>query len=87
MPINVRKAAVNLAVICFFGLSIVTMLRGLSPFTCCKRAIIGAVLVYIAANITVRLINIILIDAMVTKQVEDHGNSENRQKRKETAGR
>lgn len=80
MPINVRKAAINLAVICFFGLSVVTMFKGLSPFTCCKRAIIGAVLVYIAASIAVRLINMILIDAMITKQIEQGSDSEHRNK-------
>jgi hypothetical protein len=87
MPINVRKTAVNLAVICFFGLSIFTMLSGLSPFTCCKRAITGALLMYIAANIAVRLINMILIDAMITKRMEQFDNSENTQKGKDRAGR
>lgn len=76
MPLNVRKASVNLAVICFFVLSIVTLLSGLSPFTCCKRAITGALLVYIVSGITVRIINMILIDAMVTNQMEQPDNSE-----------
>jgi hypothetical protein len=80
MPINARKAAINIAVICFFILSIVTLLSGLSPYICCKRAILGAVLVYVASNIAVRLINMILIDAMVTKQMEQLSNSENAKK-------
>ncbi|MBN1974888.1 MAG: hypothetical protein JW787_14705 [Sedimentisphaerales bacterium] len=87
MPLNVRKIAVNLAVICFFILSIVAIVSGLSPFTCCKRAIAGAVLVYVAAGITVRLINMILIDAMITRQMEQLGNSEIAAKRKDKAGR
>lgn len=87
MPINVRRASVNISVICFFSLSIVTLLSGLSPFICCKRAIIGSVVVYIAANIGIRLINMILIDAMVTNQLEQLSSSENPPKRKERQGR
>lgn len=76
MPLNVRKVAVNLAVICFFVLSIVALFSGLSPFTCCKRAIMGALIVYFVSGIAVRIINMILIDAMVTNQMEQFGNSE-----------
>ena len=70
MPLNVRKVSVNLAVICFFILSIITSLGGLSPFVCCKRAMAGAVLIYIVSGIAVRLINMILIDAMITGRIE-----------------
>jgi len=87
MPLNVRKVAVNLAVLCFFILSIITMISGLSPFTCCKRAIAGAVIIYIAAGITVRLINMILVDAMISKKIEQLGNSESSQKKKDKTGR
>ncbi len=52
MPLDVRKISINIAVIFFFSLSILTLLSGLSPFTCCKRAIIGAVIAYIAAGIS-----------------------------------
>ena len=87
MPINVRKVAVNLAVICFFSLSIITLFSGLSPFICCKRAITGALLIYIAASIAVRLINMILLDAMITQKTEQPGSSEHSQQRKDKTGR
>ncbi len=74
MPLDVRKISINIAVICFFGLSIIMLVSGLPPYTCCKRAIIGAFLVYIAAGIAVRLINMILIDAMISKQMEKDEN-------------
>ena len=77
----------NVAVICFFSLSIVTLLSGLSPFVCCKRAITGAVLAYIAANVAIRLVNMILIDAMVTKQAEEIRDTENSRRAKERSGR
>lgn len=78
MPLEVRKISINIAVIFFFSLSIVMLLSGLPLYTCCKRAIIGAILVYIAAGISVRLINMILIDAMVTKQMEQDEKPESR---------
>ena len=75
MPFDVKKVSINITVIFFFCLSIVMLISGLTPFTCCKRAIIGSVVVYIAASITIRLINLILIDAMMSKQMEQNGNS------------
>ena len=82
MPLNVRKVAVNLSVIFFFGLSIVALISGLSPFTCCKRAIIGAIVVFITAEIALKLINMILIDAMMNKQIENNGSLGNKKIKK-----
>ncbi len=75
MPLHVRSIAVSIAVVCFFGLSIIGWISGLSPFTCCKRALVGAVLAYIAVAWAVKAINAILISAMITNQM-------NRQKEK-----
>jgi len=69
MPLPVRSIAVSIAVIFFFGLSLVGCISGLSPFTCCKRALAGAVLAYIAARWAVKAINYILINAMITNQI------------------
>ena len=70
MPLHVRSIAVSIAVICFFGLSLIGWISGLSPFTCCKRALLGAVLAYIAGALAVRAINAILISAMIANQME-----------------
>ncbi len=74
MPLDTRKISINIAVIFCFILSIIMLISGLPPFTCCKRAVIGAVIVYIITIIAVRLINLILIDAMVLKQMENNEN-------------
>jgi len=68
MPLHVRSIAVSIAVIFFFGISLIGWVSGLSPFTCCKRALAGAVLAYIAGALAVKAINAILINAMITKQ-------------------
>jgi hypothetical protein len=70
MPLHVRSIAVSISVICFFVLSIVGWIYGLSPFVCCKRALIGAVLAYIAGGWAVKAINAILISAMISNQVD-----------------
>jgi len=69
MPLHVRSIAVSIAVICFFGVGIIGWISGLSPFTCCKRALAGALLAYIAGAWAVKAVNAILINAMVTNQM------------------
>ena len=80
MPLHVRSIAINIAVICFFSLSLIGWVSGLSPFTCCKRALAGAVLAYIATALAVKAINAVLINAMVTKQMnqQKENNSDNK---------
>ncbi len=70
MPLHIKSVAVSIAVTCFFGVSMIGWISGLSPFTCCKRALVGAVLAYIAAAWAVRGVNAILISAMVTNQMD-----------------
>ena len=69
MPLNVRSIAVSMAVTSFFGISVIGMCCNLSPFTCCKRAVIGTIFVYIAASVAVKIINSVLMDAMITREV------------------
>jgi len=75
MPLHVRSIAVSIAVICFFVLSLVGWICGLSPFVCCKRALIGAVLAYIAGGWAVKAINTILVNAMIANQVDQQEGS------------
>ena len=75
MPLNVRSIAVSISVICFFVLSIIGGVCGLSPFVCCKRALIGAILAYIAGRWAVRAINAILVDAIIANQVNRQDSS------------
>ena len=76
MPLHDRSIASNVAVICFFLLSLVGWVRGLSPSVCCERATIGAVLAYIAAVWAVRGINAVLIRALIANQVDRQMNSD-----------
>jgi hypothetical protein len=75
MLLHVRSIAVNIAVICFFTLSLVAWMKGLSPFVCCKRALIGAVLAYVAGGWAVRAIDAVLTHAMIRSQISQQESS------------
>jgi hypothetical protein len=70
MPLNVRQIAVSFAVISFFGIAFVAWFSGLAPFACSKRAITGALIAYLAAALAIKLINAILISAMVENEMQ-----------------
>ncbi len=74
-----------ISVICFFGLSLISSISGLSPFTCGKRALAGAVITYIATSLAVKAINAILTNAMITSRMNNasHGTHP---KQKDKAG-
>ncbi len=70
MPLHVRSISIKVAVICFFGIAVVGWASSLSPFTCCKRALIAAIVAYAATVLTVKVINSILISAMTKSQMD-----------------
>jgi hypothetical protein len=69
MPLHVRSISVSAAVICFFGIAFIGWISGLSPFTCCKRALTAAIVVYTAALLAVKAINTILVNAMIKSKM------------------
>jgi hypothetical protein len=79
MPLQTRPIAISAAVLCFFVLGVVGSLSGLAPFTCCRRALLGAALLYLVATIAVRVINAILTQAMIADRIrkERAGDNEN----------
>ena len=79
MPFHVKSISMSLAVLCFFVIAVIGWLAGLTPFTCCKRAVLGAVVVYVISSMVVRIVNRILIDAMLKAQMkQQNGDVANR---------
>jgi len=70
MPLHVRSIAVSIAVICFFSVAIIGWISGNSPFICCKRALISAVLAYIVGAWAVKAINAVLLNAMIANKID-----------------
>lgn len=69
MLLHDRSIAINIAVLSFFTLSFIGWMSGLSVFICCKRALIGAIIAYIAGGLAVKAINAILVNAMIENQM------------------
>lgn len=69
MPLQVRPIAVGFSVMCFFLMCIVGALGGVSPNTCSKRALAGAVITYFGASLLIRAINAILTNAAIENWV------------------
>jgi len=86
MPLNVRSIAVSLAVLSFFFLSSISAACGLSAYICCKRALAGAILAYIGSCIAVKLINIILLDAMIIDRLNRENASAGSKKNSDRKG-
>jgi hypothetical protein len=69
MPLPKRVIALSSAVIAFFALSLAGVAVGLCPSTCCKRAVLGSVFVYVATSVAVGIVNGVLTRAMISSQL------------------
>lgn len=74
MPLHVRSISMRLAVTTLFVIAFAGSFAGLEPFTCCRRALIGAIGAYILASIGVKTVNAILISAFVKSQMQQQGD-------------
>ncbi|KPL25254.1 MAG: hypothetical protein AMJ75_01625 [Phycisphaerae bacterium SM1_79] len=77
MPLHVKSIAVSIAVICFFAVAVIGLISGLSPFTCCKRALVGAAAAYITGTWAIKAINAILINAMISSRIKQQKEENN----------
>jgi hypothetical protein len=69
MPLNPRTIALTVSILAFFTTSIVSAFCRNCPFTCCKRAVIAMLAAYVFTTIVVKVINVVLVDAIISKQV------------------
>ena len=76
MFITARPIAISMAVLSFFGLSFVGVFNELSPFTCCERALIGAVIAYIVTSIVVQIVNAVLTSAIIDRYTNKQKENE-----------
>ncbi len=77
MPLHTRSIAISAAVVCFFTVSLIGWVSGLSPFTCCKRAITGAIITYMITALAVKATNAILLNAMINSQMNQRKEKAN----------
>ena len=77
MLLNARSISVSIAVLSFFGIAAIGWFTGLSQLTCCKRALAAAVIAYISTSIALKIINAILINAMVNSRMNQQKEAAN----------
>lgn len=77
MVVPSRSIAFSIAIAGFFALSIAGAFSGLPPETCCKRALLGAVVTYVVASTALRAINMILTQAMIASQMNKDNTGDN----------
>jgi hypothetical protein len=68
--LHVQSIAVSGAVVCFFAIGIIGSISGLAPGACCKRALLGAIVAYVATRVASRAINAILVQAIIDHQMK-----------------
>jgi hypothetical protein len=69
MIINSKLVSIQSAVAAFFGVACAGSLCRLSPLTCCKRALISAFILYVLSRCAVKMINRIIMHALVKSQM------------------
>jgi hypothetical protein len=74
--LHVRSIAISSAVVSVFAVAIVGSISGLSPWACCERALLAAVVIYCVAVAAVRAVNAILIQAIVDNEIDKERTSE-----------
>ena len=77
MVLHTRSIAFSVAIAGFFALSILGTITGLSPDTCCERALLGAVAIYLVASTALKAINTILTRAMIASHVNKDNAGDN----------
>lgn len=71
MPFNARSISISCAVISFFAVAVIGLFNNLAPFTCLKRSLTGALVIFIITTFAVRIINSILINAIAKSQMDE----------------
>ncbi len=77
MPIDGRSTAIKIAAAAFFCVGMIGWMRGVQPDMCCKRALIGAFVAYVATVLAVKATNAVLVSAIIKNEIfeqEGQGN-------------
>ena len=72
MLLPIRPIAMRCAVYFFFAVAILGTLSGIPPVTCSKRAMLGAIAVYLAASLLLKAVSVILTSAVVESYIEEN---------------
>lgn len=74
---SIRRIAITAAVICFFLMAVIGSVKGLTPATCCYRAIAGALISYAVISLAGRAVLAIIINAAVSSKLNTNTERRN----------
>ena len=77
MLLHTRSIAFTAAVIGLFAVSAIGAIEGLSPDVCTERALLGALITYVAASFVVRAIDAIITQAMIASELDKDDRVDN----------
>ena len=63
-----KQFTVTTAIIAFFALALLGWFSGLSMFQCGMRAVAGSVVIYLLAELAVRLVINVMVDTIVAEK-------------------
>jgi len=75
MIINSKTCAIQVAVGVFFAVACMGGLSRLSPWTCSKRALISALVIYALCRCAFKVVNKIILNALVRSQMSKQEDS------------
>jgi hypothetical protein len=75
MIINTKNYSIQIAVAAFFCVACMGALSGLSPWICSKRALISAFIIYGISSCALKVINWIILNALVKSQMNKQEDS------------
>ncbi len=64
----------------FFGIAVICAINGIEPFCCGKRAAIAAIFAYIITTVAVKIVNIVIIEAIAGSLTEKQHRDTDAQK-------
>lgn len=76
MPIETKPLAIKIAVTIFFICAIAGWANSVSCEVCCKRGLLGAFIAYIVTTFALKIVNAILIQAIITKQIKKNSDTD-----------
>ena len=77
MFIKSKSLAIKSAVLAFLAISMVCQLSQIDAIVCLTRAMLGSIAVYIIVTLVIKIVNTLLFNAIINKQLEEHIRKQN----------
>ncbi|MHB0946423.1 MAG: hypothetical protein ACYC3B_04580 [Sedimentisphaerales bacterium] len=77
MFVKSKSIAIKAAVLAFLAVSLVCQISQIDALVCLTRALLGSIAVYIIITLVIKIVNALLFNAIINKQLEEHIKKQN----------